>query len=364
MVALTKTLSKWLAKITESKWTKLFVLASITQLLAVIVLESRVLRRNMDFKAIIIRNIQNDVDCDLNPSKDRMSLIIQENAIFMIFQLFQLYFCLNAVINQNTIQIITLTVINFVCGFYGIVQIFEIKKWNSDLSSVLCQNIDFDRQFSSHDIPLVIVLVGFSLIMAFISFKLYQQFGWNNYKKIGADINVQKIYKATLIFVMLLKLDLFFVFLLSIEVFFLFSEKSENDKKLEFTFTLPKKVYYFHMVVTIMIFFLEILAYRSLRKEWRKGMFAYIVLSTVTIVDFVIILRSATNTVNNNWYFFIVFLSVAIVLCLTTWLYAVLIFKNFGKGLALIFKKKENHLQDPEVGGSTQGEKRFIIEED
>ncbi len=96
--------------------------------------------------------------------------------------------------------------------------------------------------------------------MACISFKLYQQFGWNIYKKIGADIKVQKIYKTTLIFVMLLKLDLFFVFLLSIEVFLIFSE--DKDKR-QFTFTLPKKVYYFHMGVTILIFFLEILAYRS-----------------------------------------------------------------------------------------------------
>ncbi|CAG8501682.1 8667_t:CDS:2 [Funneliformis caledonium] len=295
----------------------------------------------MDLKEIIIKK-ETELNCNLRPSVDRMSLIIQENIIFMIFQLFQLYFCLNSV------------------------QIFEIIKWKGDLS-VNCETFPTDeiqRQFANFDLPLVIILVVFALIMACISFKLYKQFGWNIYKKIGADIEVQKIYKATLIFVMLLKLDLFFVFLLSIEVFFLFSEKIENKevKKIEFTFTLPTIVYYFHMVVTIMIFFLEILAYRSLRKEWREGMFTYILLSTVTIVDFVVILRSATKTVNNSWYFFIVFLSVAIVLCLTTWIYAVRVFKNFGK----VNKREEDHdvPQDPEVGGSTQGEKRFIIEDD
>ena len=97
--------------------------------------------------------------------------------------------------------------------------------------------------------------------MAILSFKLYQQFGWNIYKKIGADIAMQKIYRTMLIFVMLLKLDLFFVLLLSIEVFFAFSE--EKVGKIEFTFTLPKRLYYFHLVVTIMILFLELLAYRS-----------------------------------------------------------------------------------------------------
>jgi hypothetical protein len=100
--------------------------------------------------------------------------------------------------------------------------------------------------------------------MALMSFKLYQEFGWNIYKKIGADIYMQKIYKTMLIFVMLLKLDLFFVLLVSIEVFFAFSRDNEIVEKIsQFTFTLPKRLYYFHLAITIMIFFLEILAYRS-----------------------------------------------------------------------------------------------------
>jgi hypothetical protein len=98
--------------------------------------------------------------------------------------------------------------------------------------------------------------------MSIISFKLYQQFGWNIYKKIGADINMQKLYRTMLLFVMLLKLDLFFVLLVSIEVFFAFSE-DKGIGKIQFTFTLSRNLYYFHLGVTIMIFFLEVLAYRS-----------------------------------------------------------------------------------------------------
>lgn len=121
---------------------------------------------------------------------------------------------------------------------------------------------DIRKEFFKVDFPLVVALIIFALVMSFISFKLYQQFGWNIYKKIGADIKLQKLYKAMLLFVMLLKLDLFFVLLVSIEVFFAFSE-DKGIGKIQFTFTLSRNLYYFHLGVTIMIFFLEVLAYRS-----------------------------------------------------------------------------------------------------
>ncbi|PKK70711.1 hypothetical protein RhiirC2_745923 [Rhizophagus irregularis] len=359
------TISEWARTKFKSNWTRLFILTSILQLLAVVALESRVLVRNTKFREIV-SGIENDC---ARPSKDRMLLIIQENVIFMIFQLFQLWFCLNAVIKQNTIQIITLTVINFLCALYGIVQIVEIYKWANDLKSACGAVAEIQKEFFRVDFPLVVTLIIFALIMSLISFKLYQQFGWNIYKKIGADIKMQKLYKTMLLFVMLLKLDLFFLLLVSIEVFFAFSE-DKGIGKIQFTFTLSRSLYYFHLGVTIMIFFLEVLAYRSLQKEWKNGMIIYIILSTVTIIDFIMILKSATSTVSNSWYFFIVFLSVSIILCTATWVYAILVYRNFDKGLKTVLsknKKAVNTNNDPEIGSSTQvsgnGGKRFTIED-
>jgi len=374
------TASDWFKKKIQTKfrsnWTKLFILTSILQLLAVIALESRVLHRNLQFREKV-SDIESAYVC-ASPSKDRMTLIIQENVIFMIFQLFQLWFCLNAVIKQNTIQIISLTIINFLCALYGIVQIFEIVKWANDLTGACPSGVTgIEKEFFKVDFPLVVVLIIFALIMSLISFKLYQQFGWNIYKRIGADIKLQKVYKTMLIFVMLLKLDLFFVLLVSIEVFFAFSE-DKGIGKIQFTFTLPKNIYYFHLAVTIMIFFLELLAYRSLQKEWKTGMITYVTLSTVTIIDFIMILKSATSTVSSSWYFFIVFLTIAIILCTATWVYAILVFRNFDKGLKNILsknKEKENNnnedFEEFEVGSSSQanagvggvGSKRFTIED-
>ena len=41
------------------------------------------------------------------------------------------------------------------------------------------------------EVPLVVVLLVFGTTLGFLAFKLYQQFGWNIYKRIGADLKMQ-----------------------------------------------------------------------------------------------------------------------------------------------------------------------------
>ncbi|RHZ75274.1 hypothetical protein Glove_216g132 [Diversispora epigaea] len=364
MIEINKRIKKFKTRVTESKWTKFFVLASILQLCCVVFLETRVLLRNYDFKESVTDrynfHLGNGDNCNLKPSIDRMSLIAQENIIFMIFQVFQLWFCLNAIYNQNIMQIITIAIINFICGLFGIVQIFEISKWATDLDKT-CEGESalIDKNFVKFDVPLVICLILFATIIAFLSFRLYQQFGWNIYKKIGADIKIQKIYKTMLIFVMYLKLDLFFVLVTAIEVFLSFSVDTSGSS---YTFTLPNKLYYFHLGITIMILFLEILAYRSLRLESKIGMVSYLVLSLFTVVDFIILLKFATDKISQSWYFFIVIVVVAIILSLLTWVWTLFVLMNFDQGLDKYLNKTKD--QDIDLEGVTQTRpKRFTIED-
>ncbi|CAG8619958.1 16808_t:CDS:2 [Dentiscutata erythropus] len=359
---------KFKSRTLQSKWTKLFVLTSVLQLIIIVALEGRVLQRNSSFRYKIQSQISQfnstttnttntNSTCNLDPSSERMYNIESENVVFMVFQLFQLFLCMNAVYNQNTIQIITIAVTNFLCGLYGIVQIFEIKKWVSDLQIKNCPDnsaftTQFAKQYGSYDIPLVIFLVIFASIIAFISFKLYQEFGWNIYKKIGADIQMQKIFKTMLIFVLLLKIDLFFVLLTGVEAIATL-HYDKDPKKQDASLSLSKGLFYFHLVITIMILFLEVLAYSSLRRENKPGMILYIVLSTVTIADFCIILRSSLKAIDQAWYFFVVIVLIAVILSIVTWVFAILVYLNFDKGLRPLLDKRRG---DSEIGDTTPGE--------
>lgn len=41
------------------------------------------------------------------------------------------------------------------------------------------------------EVTLSAVLLVFAVIMSFLSFQMSKQFGWNIYKKIGADVRIQ-----------------------------------------------------------------------------------------------------------------------------------------------------------------------------
>nr|CAG8534612.1 10676_t:CDS:2 [Entrophospora candida] len=233
-------------RITSSKWTKLFVIVSILQLVVIVALETNVLLRNLRFEKTL-EDIPSLGGCDLEPSIDRIKFIEEENAIFMMFQLFQLWFYLREACPSD--------------------------------------NHLLEPAFTRHDFPLIAMLVAFASIMAFICWKLYLEFGWDIYKKIGAD--------TMLIFVMLIKLSVFFVFISAIEVFLVFSEERDGDSAPE-ELSIPKRLYYFHM---------------GLIREWKIGMVIYLSLSTIALVDFILILKATLQHLASSWYFFIVFIN-------------------------------------------------------
>src|SRR3954453_5359617 len=102
----------------------------------------------------------------------------------------------------------------------------------------MCPGLHLNNSLVSHELPHILILAVIATLIAILSWKLYQQFGWNIYKKIGGDIEMQskilmhalfrptfyKIlllmnvffflkkerFKAILIFKMLLKIDLLF----------------------------------------------------------------------------------------------------------------------------------------------------------
>jgi len=182
--------------------------------------------------------------------------------------------------------------------------------------------------------PLVIVLMIFALIMAFLSWKLYRQFGWNIYKKIGGDIHKQAMFRTYLIYVMLLKLGLFFILGLALEACTVFkiNLKTRNTSIKQIRY-LPRPLYLFHIAVSGLIFLNQIIGYRSVKKEMRVGMIFVCVFWSVIIVDFCILLDYSIGNVKDSWYFFIIFLVVGIIMTTSSLIWSVFVYMNFGQGL-------------------------------
>jgi hypothetical protein len=54
-----------------------------------------------------------------------------------------------------------------------------------------CPILDLKGNYILYELPHIAVLMVIAIFMAGLSWKLYQQFGWNTYKKIGGDIEMQ-----------------------------------------------------------------------------------------------------------------------------------------------------------------------------
>ncbi|KAG9286230.1 hypothetical protein G9A89_014216 [Geosiphon pyriformis] len=364
-----KLFDKTIKRISESKWTKLFILTSILQAVLVITFEGRVYAHNNSERQIL----ETMGLCKPESSITRLSNIMRENLVFMGFQAFQFLFCVNAIYNQNTIQMITIAVINYSCALFGIGQIFETVKWRRSLDEELvklgCSPIKESQRsgkiestkaaITSFELPLVAILLIFGTALGFLAFKLYQQFGWNIYKRIGADLRMQSVYRTMLIFVMLLKLDIFFMLAFSILALVVLDKESAK---------LPRGPYYFHLGLTSLIVILQALAYISLRKEWLSGMIIFISFCIISIVDYIILLKySIASNVQDTWFFWIFFIILSCIITGLTGIWASLVTRNFGHGLKVFLDKgkhDEHPIDEHDMGQVQVPPRRWAIEDE
>ncbi|CAG8542971.1 7708_t:CDS:10 [Acaulospora morrowiae] len=270
---------KW-RRITATSMTKLFVLTSILQTIAVIAIQVKVYVRNLNFinyQDFIYdhANDQQNLHCigklDLNHKS--FPYIAYDNLFYIMFQLFQLYFCFNAIFHEHVIQIISIAALNFGWAVYGIIQAIEIHVANGKLSDYSnCINTSFDPGFWENDFPCVIILFFFACSLGYISFKFY------------------------------------------------------------------------HIATTVLSIILEFIAYRSVASESKKGMIVFLVLWFAVIIDFLIILVGSIqffNQLGNVWIFL---LTIIIVLSATSVLlvvYGIIVLRNFGSGLKELLQRRK-----------------------
>ncbi|CAG8658816.1 2060_t:CDS:2, partial [Gigaspora rosea] len=104
----------------------------------------------------------------------------------------------------NTIEIISIGLINICLLLFGSIQTYQSFKWIRRINLQI--DLDFNRYMTTPTdlanlhLPMTVLyaeivqlafLVLFVAASIFFGYKLYGEFGWNIYKKIGAGINTQ-----------------------------------------------------------------------------------------------------------------------------------------------------------------------------
>lgn len=109
--------------------------------------------------------------------------------------LYQLYLVYDALKNKNTIQVLGLVLYNAGILLYAGIQYDQIEDAIRELVDL---NYIVDASFWGQIKPMLIalpILMGFfTVVFAFIAWKLYDEFAWTIYKHISADLRMKRRY--------------------------------------------------------------------------------------------------------------------------------------------------------------------------
>jgi hypothetical protein len=87
------------------------------------------------------------------------------------------------------------------CAILGALQVVDGIHWLKLLNTTKYETKPLALA-EKMEIGLSVMILGFATVMAYLSYRMSKQFGWNIYKKIGADVGIQSKVYQILIFLL------------------------------------------------------------------------------------------------------------------------------------------------------------------
>ncbi|KAG9223045.1 hypothetical protein PLEOSDRAFT_1088423 [Pleurotus ostreatus PC15] len=264
-------------------------------------------------------------------------------SIFALAHVFQLVLAIDAVYARNTLQFIALTIFNALFLLYAIIQIFEIRT-SSELLPDVTGISDIPINVLTTIIPIVISVAEICYIA--LGWKIYHEFGWKLYKELGADRRVKKMYANYQVFECLIKFDVFFWIGFSVQFIWLVLNKNDWE-------------YYVTCAALPLSIVLLVEGHLAARHENKWMMATFMAGCVGAMVYFVYKLVKVLIYRNTDQFLAIyktlsVFSMIAIVLLLATFAFAIIVMRNFGRGLKTSIKRKKT----TKIGGSVNPHRR------
>ncbi|GAA5839759.1 hypothetical protein JCM3766R1_004604 [Sporobolomyces carnicolor] len=243
-------------------------------------------------------------------------------SLFILAVVFELFVTLDACQQKNIIGILCIDIFQIAMLVYSAVLPRQLA------NALDGSNADTPRvRLLVHAYSVVIpcVVGACSVAFSYLTWRLYEEFGWDVFKRIGADIRIRKCYQVYEIFVAFLKFDGFFF--LGFEIQFLVLVT--GTKTVEFVLTI--------IALPIILLALALTAV-VVRIESRVGVAASLVVQAAGMAYFAYKLARIYSTEAGPRYAatkatLTIFSVIALVMLLGTFVLTGLCMSNFGKGL-------------------------------
>lgn len=181
----------------------------------------------------IFVSFQTDINSNAKKGKSDPATTIPTFLTLYIFAfVYQLLLVWDALRMKNTIQILGLVGLNIGLLIYGAVQVEQLHEAVTQLRNN--NAIELGTWEATHPLLVAIpcILAFFTIIMAFLAYKLYNEFAWTIYKHISADLRMKRRYLTYQIYIALLKFDFFFCLGFTIQFVVIVGGKNKIERYL------------------------------------------------------------------------------------------------------------------------------------
>jgi len=270
----------------------------------------------------------------------------REDVTFIAFQIWVLGMSVVAILNESIPHIIASLLTHLLATAWSGYQLYNTALFReefqrSTIDSRRCGDVNllpgYWQQRNAAEIG-VLVVNGVSLLaMTFLSWRLVKTFGWQTFKRIGASLDINRVYKIVLTFSIGLQLASFFIIaamVLWLDLLFT-SPLGQRAQSL--------MLYKVLGIITCVVMIPWLcLGWFSVRRETKIGMGAFVLVSGIMIAGWAAMFASNTfRWTFTDWRFFSVMSTASSTLLLLTTILAIICFMNFGKGLKRFLKAQE-----------------------
>ncbi|GAA5944722.1 uncharacterized protein JCM15063_002381 [Sporobolomyces koalae] len=243
-------------------------------------------------------------------------------SLFILAVVFELLVILDACQQKNIIGILCIVIFQFALLVYSAVLPRQLAN-ALDGSNADTPTVRHLVQIYAVVIPAVIGAC--SLALTYLAWRLYEEFGWDVFKRIGADIKIRKCYQTYEIFVAVLKFDAYAFIGFEIQFLVLVT----GTKTAEFVLTI--------IALPIILVALALTAV-VVRIESRTGVYASLLCQTAGMAYFAFKLARIYSNAAGERYAtaqatLTMFSVISLVMLVTTFVLTGLCMSNFGRGL-------------------------------
>lgn len=262
----------------------------------------------------------------------------REDMVFIGFQVWVLGMSVVALLNESIPHILASLVTHLMATGWAGFQIVHTAHFRADFNRVIthgaCKDVPLLPHYwearSKAEIPSLVLNIIALFISCFLTWKLIKLFGWQTFKRVGASLTINRIYKLVLFLSITIQLSLFFMIVtVSLWVDRLLNSVIGDLASLQQLYKVTSFITLALLVPWLMT------GWFAVRRELRWPMFIFLSLSVLYLGGWGLMFVSTTfRWTFTTWPFFSIMATASVFLTLLSVILGVVCRLNFGKGLA------------------------------